>query len=114
MESAKFYDDMADLEWESDFTHETYRDRMDVFEERLFGSKKKHARIPNVFDKEDYMAFIRTELYENINSEIIALRDKRRELQSKLYQALPTGEKHEWFETEGGMVVRIRPEYLNS
>jgi len=100
--------------WDSDFTEETYQDRIDVFAERIFGKRKKHTRLPNRFDREEYMAFIHSELYRKINAEIVALKERKRELISNLYRALPTGERHEWFELEDGMVVRIRQEYLNS
>lgn len=100
------------LIWEPESNSEPYQNRIDKFEERILGSKKKHARIPNRFDKDAYLNFIQSDLYKKINADVIQMKEHMQKIKTILYRAIPTGDQHEWIDGDSGMIVRIRPEYL--
>lgn len=53
-------------------------------------------------------------LYKKINAEVLQMKERMREIKVTLYRAVPTGDQHEWIDEDSGMIVRIRPEYLEN
>jgi len=105
--------DFTDDDRDTVFEHPDSKKRMDIFEAKIFGPKKKHARAPNKFDRDDYIVFIQSDIYKKLNDEILAIRKRKEEIKAMLFRALPTGEQYGWVEEACGMVVRIRPEWID-